>query len=69
MAQNQLKLINKCCEEVLIKILHQAMINPFDINEVLEELNETESYKSIDIYDTSLHTSPLAYQKINNNLN
>ena len=29
------------------------MLNPIDIEETLEELNEAESYKSMDIDDTS----------------
>jgi hypothetical protein len=39
------------------------MLNPIDIEEALEELNEAESSKSMDIDDTSWHTSPIANQR------
>jgi len=39
------------------------MLNPIDIKETLEELNEAESYKSMDIDDTSWHISPIANQR------
>ena len=49
----QQKMVNKCYEQLFGETLQQAMLNPIDIEEVLEELSDTESSKSMDIDDTS----------------
>jgi hypothetical protein len=44
---------NICYKQLFGETLQQAMLNPIDIEEALEELNEAESSKSMDIDDTS----------------
>ena len=47
-------------EQLFGETLQRAMLNPIDIEEALEELSEAESSKSMDIDDTSWHTSLLS---------
>ena len=63
MTPKEQKAVNKCYKQLFGETLHQAMLNPIDIKEALEELNEAESSKSMDIDDTSWHTSPIANQR------
>ena len=63
MTPKEQKVVNKWFRQLFSKTLQQAMLNPIDIEETLEELNEAESYKSMDIDDTSWHTSPIANQR------
>ena len=51
MTPKQQKAVNKCYEQLFGETLQQAMLNPIDIEEALEELNEAGS--SMDIDDTS----------------
>ena len=51
MTQNQQKAVNKCYEQLFGETLHQAKLNPIDIEEELEDLIEAESSKSMDIDD------------------
>ena len=53
MTPKQQKEVNKCYEQLFGETLQQAMLNPIDIEEVLEELSEAEYSKSIDLDDTS----------------
>ena len=53
MTPKEQKAVNKCYKQLFGETLQQAMLNPIDIEEALEELNEAESYKSMDIDDTS----------------
>ena len=51
MTLKQQKAVNKCYQQLFGETLQQAMLNPIDIEEALEDLNEAES--SMDIDDTS----------------
>ena len=53
MTPKQQKEVNKCYEQLFGETLQQAMLNPIDIEEALEELSEAESSKSMDLDDTS----------------
>ena len=53
MTPKQQKVVNKCYEQLFGETLHQAMLNPIDIEKTLEELREAESSKTMDIDDTS----------------
>ena len=51
MTPKQQKAVSKCYKQLFGETLQQAMLNPIDIEEALEELYEAESYMDID--DTS----------------
>ena len=53
MTPKEQQAVNKCYKQLFGETLQQAMLNPIDIEEALEELNEAESSKSMDIDDTS----------------
>ena len=53
MTPKQQKAVNKCYQQLFGETLQQAMLNPIDIEEALEELKKAVSSKSIDLDETS----------------
>ena len=48
MTPKQQKAVNKCYQQLFSETLQQIMLNPIDIEEALEKLNEAESSMDID---------------------
>ena len=61
MTPKQQKAVSKCYQQLFGETLQQAMLNPIDIEEALDELIEAES--SMDIDYTSWYTSLNANQR------